>query len=203
MTTSTAAGAATTAPVAASAAQKAQIQLRVRADLIDSQVNEAGEVAIARARIEGEMRALKTSLLELTDNVIRLRHQVREIEIQAETQMASQITELKAQAEIEGRAFDPLEFDRFTRFQELTRMMAESVNDVTTVQHTLLSNVTNADASLSAQARINRELGTTAVVITHTAAIAGMADRVIHLGDGRIQRVEHNEHKISPAELSW
>ena len=37
--------------------------------------------------------------------------------------------------------------------------------------------------------RINRETGTTAVVITHNAAIAGMADRVIHLGDGRIQRV--------------
>ncbi|MDO8419382.1 MAG: ABC transporter ATP-binding protein [Rubrivivax sp.] len=52
-------------------------------------------------------------------------------------------------------------------------------------------------------ARINRELGTTAVVITHNAAIGGMADRVIHLGDGRIQRVERNEHKISPAELSW
>ncbi|MDP1649752.1 MAG: ABC transporter ATP-binding protein [Rubrivivax sp.] len=52
-------------------------------------------------------------------------------------------------------------------------------------------------------ARINRELGTTAVVITHNAAIAGMADRVIHLGDGRIQSIERNEHKISPAELSW
>jgi putative ABC transport system ATP-binding protein len=52
-------------------------------------------------------------------------------------------------------------------------------------------------------ARINRELGTTAVVITHNAAIAGMADRVIHLGDGRIQRVEVNRHKISPSELSW
>ena len=52
-------------------------------------------------------------------------------------------------------------------------------------------------------ARVNRELGTTAVVITHNAAIAGMADRVIHLGDGRIQSVERNEHKISPAELSW
>jgi putative ABC transport system ATP-binding protein len=52
-------------------------------------------------------------------------------------------------------------------------------------------------------ARINRELGTTAVVITHNAAIAGMADRVIYLGDGRIQRVEHNAHKLTPAELSW
>jgi putative ABC transport system ATP-binding protein len=51
--------------------------------------------------------------------------------------------------------------------------------------------------------RINRELGTTTVVITHNAAIAGMADRVIYLGDGRIQKVELNAHKISPSELSW
>jgi putative ABC transport system ATP-binding protein len=52
-------------------------------------------------------------------------------------------------------------------------------------------------------ARINRELGTTAVVITHNAAIAGMADRVIYLSDGRIQRIEHNAHKLAPSELSW
>ena len=52
-------------------------------------------------------------------------------------------------------------------------------------------------------ARINRDLGTTAVVITHNAVIAGMADRVIHLSGGRIQRVEVNTHKVSPAELSW
>ena len=52
-------------------------------------------------------------------------------------------------------------------------------------------------------ARINVELGTTAVVITHNAAIAGMADRVIYLGDGRIQKVEINAHKISPSELRW
>ena len=52
-------------------------------------------------------------------------------------------------------------------------------------------------------ARINAELGTTAVVITHNAAIAGMADRVIYLGDGRIQKVEINAHKMSPSELRW
>jgi len=51
--------------------------------------------------------------------------------------------------------------------------------------------------------RINRELGTTAVVITHNAAIAGMADRVIYLGDGKIQRIETNTHKLRPDELSW
>jgi len=51
--------------------------------------------------------------------------------------------------------------------------------------------------------RINRELGTTAIVITHNAAIAGMADRVLHLGGGRIQRVKQNAHKLKPSELSW
>jgi putative ABC transport system ATP-binding protein len=52
-------------------------------------------------------------------------------------------------------------------------------------------------------ARINSELGTTAVVITHNAAIAGMADRVIYLGDGRILKVESNPHKVAPSALSW
>lgn len=51
--------------------------------------------------------------------------------------------------------------------------------------------------------RINRELGTTAVVITHNAAIAGMADRVIRLGDGHIQRIDANAHKLRPSQLSW
>jgi putative ABC transport system ATP-binding protein len=51
--------------------------------------------------------------------------------------------------------------------------------------------------------RINRELGTTAIVITHNAAIAGMADRVVYFGDGRIQRIDRNQHKVAPAALSW
>lgn len=51
--------------------------------------------------------------------------------------------------------------------------------------------------------RINRELGTTAIVITHNAAIAGMADRVLHLGGGRIQRIEQNTKKLKPSELAW
>jgi putative ABC transport system ATP-binding protein len=52
-------------------------------------------------------------------------------------------------------------------------------------------------------AKVNAELGTTAVVITHNAAIAGMADRVIRLGDGRIQSIVANQQKLTPAELSW
>jgi putative ABC transport system ATP-binding protein len=56
---------------------------------------------------------------------------------------------------------------------------------------------------LEALARINSELGTTTAVITHNAGIARMADRVIQLSDGRIARVEINDRKISPAEISW
>ncbi|HEX6829297.1 MAG TPA: response regulator, partial [Burkholderiales bacterium] len=55
-------------------------------------------------------------------------------------------------------AFDPLEFDRFTRFQELTRMMAEGVNDVATVQQNLLKHVSDTEVALLQQARLNREL---------------------------------------------
>ena len=51
--------------------------------------------------------------------------------------------------------------------------------------------------------RINREFGTTAIVITHNAAIAGMADRVIYLSDGRVARVEQNTHKVASSELRW
>jgi putative ABC transport system ATP-binding protein len=56
---------------------------------------------------------------------------------------------------------------------------------------------------LEALERVNRELGTTTVVITHNVDIAQMADRVIHLSDGRISTVEFNRDKKSPAELAW
>ena len=56
---------------------------------------------------------------------------------------------------------------------------------------------------LAAIARANSELGTTAIVITHNAAIAGMADRVLRLRDGTIVGEERNERRLSPEELSW
>ncbi|OGA27584.1 MAG: hypothetical protein A3I01_03630 [Betaproteobacteria bacterium RIFCSPLOWO2_02_FULL_65_24] len=128
--------------------------LRVRAEMVDRLVNQAGEVSIARSRIEGEMRALRTAMEELTDNVVRLRSQLREIEIQAESQMQSRMQEIRDAKQ----GFDPLEFDRFTRFQELTRLMAESVSDVQTVHQNLIHAVDATEAGLLAQARLNRDL---------------------------------------------
>ena len=56
---------------------------------------------------------------------------------------------------------------------------------------------------LEALQRVNQELGTSTAVITHNAGIAQMADRVIHLADGRISEVYINETKLAPRELSW
>jgi len=128
--------------------------LRVRADMVDRLSNQVGEVSIARARIESEMRSLRASMKELTENVSRLRGQLREMEIQAETQMQSRM----AQAQETRGDFDPLEFDRFTRLQELTRLMAESVNDVATLHQNLIKDLDDGEAALNAQARINREV---------------------------------------------
>ena len=107
--------------------------VRVRAPLLDRLVNQAGEVSITRARIESDVGQIKGSLGDLNENLERLRRQLRDLELQAETQIASRMEAAKAASQ----EFDPLEMDRFTRFQELTRMMAESVNDVATVQRGL------------------------------------------------------------------
>ncbi|TXI95244.1 MAG: response regulator, partial [Burkholderiaceae bacterium] len=140
------------APQVASANPASVPLVRVRADILDRLVNQAGEVSISRSKLENEVDTLKLSLSELTENVSRLRDQLREVEIQAETQISSRM------AFSGDREFDPLEFDRFTRLQELTRMMAESVNDVASVQSSLNRTIEGATTDLNAQARLTREL---------------------------------------------
>jgi len=129
------------------------LTLRVRADWVDRMVNQAGEVAIARSRIESEVFAFKRHVGELSEALVRLRGHIREVEIQAESQMQATF-----QTQGVAEQFDPLEFDRFTRFQEVTRFLAESVNDISTVQHILLARLGEADAALIQQTRLNREL---------------------------------------------
>lgn len=141
------------APAHAVTRESNALTLRVRADWVDRMVNQAGEVAIARSRIESEVFGFKRQVNELTEALTRLRGHIREVEIQAESQMQATF-----QAQGGGEEFDPLEFDRFTRFQEVTRFLAESVNDISTVQHILLARLGEADAALIQQMRLNREL---------------------------------------------
>jgi len=157
------------APVRAAANQV----VRVRAQLLDRLVNQAGEVMITRSRLEAEMTQLRDSLQDLTGNLDRLRYQLRDIELQAESQMQSRM----AQAKDSQQNFDPLEFDRFTRVQELTRMMAESVNDVATVQRNLQRTVDATEDDLVAQARQTRALQQD-LLRTRMMEFEGIAERL-------------------------
>ncbi len=128
--------------------------VRVRADLLDRMVSDAGEASIARSRVENELTTMRQSLSDLSENVSRLRSQLREIEVQAESQIQSRIA-LSKESQSD---FDPLEFDRFTRFQEVSRMLAESVNDVATVQQNSMRGLDEANRDLQRQSQVMREL---------------------------------------------
>lgn len=128
--------------------------LRINSELIDRLVNDAGEASILRSKIEAQLNNFKQSLKDLTESTHRLHDQLREVEIQAETQMQSHLAH---QQESEP-AFDPLEFDRFSRFQELTRLMAESVDDIISVQKSLRTTQIAAEEAVAQQAVMNRQL---------------------------------------------
>ncbi|MDR2874317.1 MAG: Hpt domain-containing protein [Methylobacillus sp.] len=160
--------------------------MRVRPETIDYLVNEAGEVSIARSRIERQMETFKSSLQELTDSVNRLRGQLREVEIEAETQMQSRLSQLQEAHE----TFDPLEFDRYTRFQELTRMMAESVHDVATVQQGLMGSLNETDAALNEQSRMTRQLqqGLMRTRMVRFDTISERLHRIVRQTSGELQK---------------
>ncbi|MDO5653785.1 MAG: response regulator [Brachymonas sp.] len=137
-----------------SAQQKTvQAQVRVRANVLDRLLAQAGEVMTSRARMAGDVSQLRQAVSDMDGSLERLRAQLRDMEVQAESQMQSR----QAQSEADVN-FDPLEFDRFTRVQELTRLMAESVNDVASVQRNMLRTVQSTEDSLVAQSRQTKDL---------------------------------------------
>jgi len=141
--------------VAEAAPLQPAAMLRVNADTLDHLINEAGEVAIARSRVEAELRLIRQTLHDLSESVGRMRGQLREVEVQADSQMQSQ---LSVQEDHKKADYDPLEFDRYTRLQELTRLMAESLNDIAAIQAALGKNMGETDAALLAQTRTTREV---------------------------------------------
>ena len=150
--------------------------MRIQADALDRLINDAGEVGIARSRIEGELRNARQSLGELNDSMSRLKNQLREMELQADSQMQSRRSVVAA----DRPEFDPLEFDRYTRLQELTRMMAESLHDLSTVQQTLFRNLGEIDAAVLQQARVGRELQQ-GLMRTRTIPFANLEDRLYRI----------------------
>jgi chemosensory pili system protein ChpA (sensor histidine kinase/response regulator) len=133
-------------------------QVRVSTGLLSNLVNYAGEVSIARARMEQQVYSFRDNLTELARNVTRFRDQIRELEIQSESQILYRLDPQGEAAAGQEGDFDPLEFDRFTKLQQLSRQLAESLHDLTTIQGNLGNFIGEAQTALAQQARINTEL---------------------------------------------
>ncbi len=128
--------------------------LRVDAQVVDHLTNMAGEVSIFRARLTQEVGEIRTGVNEVEQTVSRLRDQLRNLELETEAQILSRH---QIEAEMDSE-FDPLELDRYSTIQQLSRALAESVNDLISLQETLEHGARQSEAILVQQSRVNTEL---------------------------------------------
>ena len=137
------------------AAPERQEMARVDADLLDTLLNNAGEVSIFRSRLEQQVSSIDFNLAELTRTVTRLKEQLRKLEIETEAQVLHRHHEEGGTRRDE---FDPLELDRYSAIQQSSRALAEGASDVGSIQ-SLLENLTReAHNLLLQQARVITEL---------------------------------------------
>ena len=136
-------------------ATRTQEQVRVRADLLDRLVNHAGEVAIYRSRLEQQLGAFRSAMGELDRTNARLRDQLRRLDLETEAQIVARYRREQEQAD---QAFDPLELDRFSTLQQLSRALNESAADLGGLQGVLDDLSRNYDALLQQQSRVSSEL---------------------------------------------
>ena len=131
-----------------------QEMARVDADLLDQMLNISGEASIARARLEQQLGSFDFNLGELSRTVTRLKEQLRSLEIETEAQILH-----KHEDESPNRSeFDPLELDRYSSIQQYSRALAETANDVASIQQLLESLAKDTQTLLQQQARTITEL---------------------------------------------
>jgi len=129
--------------------------VRVRADLLDQLVNQAGEVAIYRSRLEQQLTTFGTTLLEMDRTNARLRDQLRRLELETEAQI---VARYRREQEQSDRSFDPLELDRFSTVQQLSRALHESAADLSGLQGTLEELARHYELLLQQQSRAASDL---------------------------------------------
>ncbi|MCG5523667.1 Hpt domain-containing protein [Ectothiorhodospira haloalkaliphila] len=140
------------------AAAGGQEQVRVRADVLDNLVNFAGEVSIYHARMEQQITAFGFNLGELSQTIARLREQLRKLEMETEAQILFRHEQEQGEDAKWQEDFDPLELDRYSNIQQLSRALAESVNDLVSIQDLLSDQVRDSETLLQQQSRVSTEL---------------------------------------------
>jgi chemosensory pili system protein ChpA (sensor histidine kinase/response regulator) len=128
---------------------------RVDAELLDTMLNNAGEVSIFRSRLDQQVNSIDFNLAELARTVTRLKEQLRGLEIETEAQVLNRHQEEEDPRRDE---FDPLELDRYSSLQQYSRALAETSGDVASIQGLLETLTREAQNLLTQQARTITEL---------------------------------------------
>ncbi|HEY3516468.1 MAG TPA: response regulator, partial [Gammaproteobacteria bacterium] len=148
--------AAAAAPAPAEARAERVETARVDANLLDVLLNGAGEINIFQSRLTQQLHSIEFHLGELGGTVSRLREQLRKLEAETEAQILHRHQD---DADVES-GFDPLELDRYSTIQQLSRALAESANDVASINELLHGLTNEADTLLTQQARVTSDLQT-------------------------------------------
>ncbi|MBV8341606.1 MAG: chemotaxis protein CheA, partial [Gammaproteobacteria bacterium] len=189
-----------------------QEMARVDAELLDQLLNTSGEASIARARLEQQLGSLDFNLGELSRTVTRLKEQLRSLEIETEAQILHKHEEESAYR----GDFDPLELDRYSSIQQYSRALAETANDVASIQQLLENLAKDTQTLLQQQARtitelqnglmrtrmvpFQRHVQRLARIVRQAAADTGKrAELVVEGASGELDR-QMLEHMLPPFE---
>ncbi|MFS1523264.1 Hpt domain-containing protein [Microbulbifer sp. 2304DJ12-6] len=140
--------------LAGSARNQPQEMVRVAAELLEELVNLAGETAISRGRLEEQMSEFGLALDEMDSTLVRLNEQLRRLDRETEAQILFRHEQL---AEQDGN-FDPLEMDRYSSIQQLSRSLLESTSDLMELRSTLDNKARDTETLLLQQSRVHTEL---------------------------------------------
>lgn len=132
-----------------------QEQVRVRSDLLNNLVNSAGEVNIYHARMGKQVSDFSFNLSELSSTVVRLKEQLRKLEIETEIQIRSGY---EKEHEVIDDSFDPLEMDQYSTLQQLTRSLSETAGDVESINGILADIMRDSETLLLQESRVSTDL---------------------------------------------
>ena len=130
--------------------------VKIAAPILDSLINLADETSVSRSRVEQQLQQFHFQIEEMETTVERFHDQVRQLGMETEAQILFRREQLTIAGTEEQ--FDPLELDRYSTLQHLSRALEESASDLRDLKETLLDKVRETEALLMQQARVNRDL---------------------------------------------
>jgi len=153
-------------------------QVRVRSDLLNELVNHAGEVSVYHARMGQQITNFSFNLSEMNQTVIRLREQLRQLSIETEAQILSRYEKESDQYDED---FDPLEMDRFSTMQQISRSLQETVGDIESIKELLAEEVRDSETLLLQESRVSTELqeGLMRTRMVHFGGLASRLRRIV------------------------